>query len=174
MECERDTLRQESPEMEFEPIVHQFHSSLRMLGKAIEMCPEPLWLVATGLSPNRYWHIAYHALFYTHFYLAPSEKDFEPWQHFRPDYNYLGEIPSKPGFTTQIDVPYTRNELIEYLDFCHAEVDKQIPKVDFDAPSGFYWLPFNKLELQFYNMRHLAHHTGQLSTRLRSQTGFGL
>jgi len=160
--------------MESESIARQFHSSLRMLGKAIEMCPEPLWLASNGLSPNRYWHIAYHALFYTHFYLAPNDKEFVPWQHFRPDYNYLGEIPWKPGFKPQIDLPYTRPELIEYLDFCHAEVDKRIPGIDFDAPSGFDWLPFNKLELQLYNIRHLAHHTGQLATRLRSQTGFGV
>ncbi len=36
-----------------------------------------------------------------------------------------------------------------------------------DADSGFYWLPFNKFELQLYNIRHIQHHTGQLTDRLR-------
>jgi hypothetical protein len=35
-----------------------------------------------------------------------------------------------------------------------------------DGPSGFYWIPMNKLELQFYNIRHLQHHTGELCERL--------
>ena len=28
--------------------------------------------------------------------------------------------------------------------------------------------PFNKMELQLYNLRHLQHHTGQLAARLRT------
>jgi hypothetical protein len=35
--------------------------------------------------------------------------------------------------------------------------------------SGFFWLPFSKLELQLYNIRHIQHHTGQLIERLREQ-----
>jgi len=27
--------------------------------------------------------------------------------------------------------------------------------------SGFDWLPFDKLELQFYNIRHIMQHTGE-------------
>ncbi len=39
--------------------------------------------------------------------------------------------------------------------------------LDTAAPeSGFFWLPFGKLELQFYNIRHLQHHTGELFERL--------
>jgi hypothetical protein len=157
-----------------ETIAGQYHSALKMLGKAIDLCPEPLWLAASGGSPNRTWHIAYHALFYTHFYLAPSDADFVAWPHHRTEYNYLGEIPWKPGFKPQIDQSYTQAELREYLEFCHGEVDRQTAILDPDAPSGFSWLPFGKLELQFYNLRHLSHHTGQLAERLRSQTNLGL
>ena len=32
--------------------------------------------------------------------------------------------------------------------------------------SGFSWLPFGKLELQFYSIRHVQHHTGELCERL--------
>jgi hypothetical protein len=35
-----------------------------------------------------------------------------------------------------------------------------------EAESGFYWLPFDKLELQFYNIRYLQQHTGELCERL--------
>jgi len=157
-----------------EAIAHQYHSTLKMLDKAIELCPEPLWLAALDLSPNRTWHIAYHALFYVHFYMAPTDAQFVAWPHHRAEYNYLNEIPWKPGFKPQVDQPYTQVEVREYLEFCHGEVDRQIAVVDFEAPSGFSWLPFNKLELQFYNLRHLAHHTGQIAERVRSQAGVGV
>ena len=155
-------------------VAGQFHSALKMLGKAIEICPEPLWLAGSGDSPNRTWHIAYHALFYTHFYLSKTDADFVAWPHHRTEYNYLGEVPWKPGYRPQIDQPYTQAELRAYLDFCHDEVDRQTAVLDPEAPSGFSWLPFNKLELQFYSLRHLAHHTGQLTERLRSQAGLGV
>jgi hypothetical protein len=155
-------------------VAGQFHSALTMLGKAIEICPETLWLAGCVISPNRTWHIAYHALFYTHFYLAKIDADFVSWPRHRTDYNFLGENHRNPGVKLQIDQPYTQSELREYLDFCHAEVDRQTVLLDPEAPSGFSWLPFNKLELQFYSLRHLAHHTGQLTERLRSQAGLGV
>jgi len=142
-----------------------------MLRKAIELCPEDLWLAG---SPNRFWHIAYHALFYTHFYLAPSDVDFVAWPYHRAEYNYLGEVPSRPGYKPQIDQPYTQAELLEYHAICLLEVEKQLATLDPESPSGFFWLPFNKLELQFYNLRHLAHHTGQLAERLRTHANIGL
>jgi hypothetical protein len=155
-------------------IAGQFHSALKMLARAIELCPESLWLSASGDSPNRFWHIAYHALFYTHFYLGADDKAFVAWPHHRTEYNYLGEIPFKSGYKPVVDLPYTKSELLTYLDLCHQEVDRQTAVVDLEASSGFGWLQFSKLELQFYGLRHLAHHTGQLAERIRSHTGVGV
>lgn len=157
-----------------EIIARQYHSALKMLEHAIRLCPDALWLAASGDSPNRYWHIAYHALFYTHFYLSPTEKQFVAWPSHRLEYQFLGAVPWKPDEPHVVDEPYSQAELLQYADFCHSEIDTQTAAVDLEAPSGFYWLPFNKLELQFYNIRHLAHHTGQLSDRLRSQANLGL
>jgi len=41
-----------------------------------------------------------------------------------------------------------------------------VNRMDLEAESGFHWLPFDKLELQFYNIRHVQQHTGELSERL--------
>jgi hypothetical protein len=41
-----------------------------------------------------------------------------------------------------------------------------VDSLDLKAESGFYWLPFDKLELQFYNIRHVQQHTGELCERL--------
>jgi hypothetical protein len=62
----------------------------------------------------------------------------------------------------------------EFHGLCQAEVEAKVPALDLAAPSGFHWLPFNKLELQFYNIRHLQHHTGQLADRLRIVANVGV
>jgi hypothetical protein len=49
------------------------------------------------------------------------------------------------------------------------QAEKQVDRLDLEAESGFFWLPFDKLELQFYNIRHVQQHTGELSERLGSQ-----
>ena len=44
-----------------------------------------------------------------------------------------------------------------------------MPALDLSAASGFSWLPFDKLELQIYNIRHLQQHVGDLSTFLMTE-----
>jgi predicted kinase len=43
------------------------------LKQAIEKCPDALW--NDPADKNRFWHVAYHALFYTHLYLQPTDAD---------------------------------------------------------------------------------------------------
>lgn len=157
-----------------EIIARQYHSALKMLEQAIQLCPLPLWLAASASSPNRTWHVAYHALFYVHFYLSPTEEKFAAWPSHRLGYQFLGTVPRKPDESYVVDEPYSQTELLQYAEFCHREIDVQTANLDLAAPSGFYWLPFGKLELQFYNIRHLSHHTGQLSDRLRAQANLGV
>ena len=51
------------------------------------------------------------------------------------------------------------------------QIEERLPSTAFDAPSGFHWLPFDKLELQFYNIRHIQHHVGELYERLAAAGG---
>ncbi len=140
-------------------ITCQFGATLAMLQECIVKCPESLWY-STEL-PNRYWQVAYHALFYTHLYLQPSEFDFSPWAKHRADHESLGAL---PPLGTQSSAPYTREEMIDYLAFCQNEVATKVDELEGD--SGFSWLPFAKLELHIYNIRHLQQHVGELSGRL--------
>ena len=55
--------------------------------------------------------------------------------------------------------------MLEYLDLCRQQVDMRTRQLDLDASSGFQWLPFGKLELQFYTIRHLQQHAGELMER---------
>ena len=59
-------------------ITSQYMAALEMLAQAITQCPAQLW--AYSIDQNQFWHVAYHALFYTHLYLQPTEDDFRPWE----------------------------------------------------------------------------------------------
>lgn len=138
-------------------IKSQYKASLEMLRQAIEKCPEALWTDASYQNP--FWRLAYHTLIYTHFYLSPREEDFVPLDKFQKDLQLLGrEIPG-----TRV---YSQAELLDFLTLVLDQVEIQVEALDLEAASGFDWLPFNKLELQFYNIRHIQQHTGELCERL--------
>jgi hypothetical protein len=80
-------------------------------------------------------------------------------------------VPRPPHHTPVIDKPYAREEILAYCTVCEQQVKERIDALDLEAVSGFDWLPFGKLELQFYNIRHLQQHTGELMERLGSRAG---
>jgi len=154
--------------MDIKPIVKsQYHATLDMLRQVIAACPDPVWL--STAPRNRFWRVAFHALFYTHLYLQPAEDDFAKWPKHRDQSQFLGVVPWPPHDQPQVGPPYTQQELLEYVDFVRAEVDAKVDVLDLEGSSGFWWLPFDKTELQFYNIRHLQHHTGELSDRLGNE-----
>jgi hypothetical protein len=54
--------------MDLAPIViSQYLASLAMLKQTITQCPESVWNAAG--DKNRFWQVAYHALFFTHLYV---------------------------------------------------------------------------------------------------------
>jgi hypothetical protein len=130
-------------------IQSQYFAALEMLKQVIVKCPEALWNAPDDIDPC--WRKGYHALFYTHLYLQNAEKDFSLWvKHHDPD----------------TEVPFTQDEVLEYLAFVQNQVRECVPVLNLEAESGFDWLPFNKLELQFYNIRHIQQHAGELYERL--------
>jgi len=146
-----------------EIIRSQYQATLEMLNQAITQCPEDLW--ADTKFKNQFWQIAYHALFYTHLYLQPSENEFIPWEKHNENYHSFEAISSTSPDESEV-VAYKQDEVLEYLSLCRQEVDTQVATLNLEAESGFPWIPFNKQELQFYNIRHLQHHTGELCERL--------
>ena len=152
-----------------EIIQSQYRAALEMFRQAVVRCPDSMWLDET--NKNRFWHVAYHALFYTHLYLQPTEGDFTAWEKHQPESQFMGAVPWPPHHQPQIAQPYTRDEVLAYQQVCLEQVATEVPALDLHAPSGFSWLPFSKLELQFYNLRHLQQHTGELCERLGTAEG---
>jgi hypothetical protein len=153
-------------------IQSQYHASLEMMRQVVERCPDELWdRPVNGVS---LWRIAYHALFYVHLYLQPTLADFAPWSRHRPDYEMLAAPPWDPTYDLKIGEPYRKQDLLDYIDDCHAQVDRIVPALDMAGASGFDWLPFSKLELQLYSIRHLQQHIGELSERLGAHSAINI
>ena len=141
--------------MEFNKnIQSQYRASLEMLRQVVIQCPDGLW--GNPAYRNVFWRVAYHVLFYTHLYLQPRMEDFTAWEKHRQDYHEM-----RPD-----GEPYTQAETLEYCELIRQEIDRLLPADVLDAPSGFHWLPFNRMEMHLYNIRHLHQHIGELSERL--------
>jgi hypothetical protein len=147
----------------------QYRAALAMLRQTIEACPDALWRAPAAPPQNAFWRTAYHTVFYAHLYLQPREADFQPWHGHRDESQFLGSVPWPPHAEPKACDPYTRVEVLSYLDTVAREVAPLVAVLDLDGDSGFSWLPFTKLELQLYNIRHVQQHAGELSERLASQ-----
>lgn len=145
-------------------ITSQYLAALEMLKQVVAQCPPELWNAPE--HKNKFWNIAYHALVYTHFYLHPTSEDFQPWEHHRQEARHFE--PTEDGQEKQ---PYTQAEILDYLALVEESIPALVDALALEAESGFSWLPFNKFELQFYNLRHLVLHTGELAERLWQSAG---
>jgi hypothetical protein len=152
-----------------EAVKNQYYAALEMLKEAIVKCPDSNWEDVGGRK--RFWHVAYHTLFYTHLYLQVNEGEFRPWIGHRENYQFLGTLPWPPHDRPKIGEPYSKEDFLEYFKFVQRQVEERVAGLDMDAESGFTWLPFKKLELQFYNIRHIQHHTAELIEWLGAEEG---
>ena len=152
-----------------EIIKSQFLAALEMLAQAVTQCPEELW--ADPEDRNQFWNIAYHALFYTHLYLQPTEEDFRPWEKHVEGLHFFDPQTMSSTDGDEKGLPYSKEDLLTYLDFCRQVVRDRVPDTDLEAESGFDWISFDKLQLQFYNIRHIQHHVGELYERLGTRAG---
>lgn len=150
----------------------QYGAALAMLEESIRACPPAAW--DDPAHKNRCWRIAYHALFYTDFYLSESEGRFTPWERAQPEANFLGPLPWPPHRDPKPVKPYAPDDLQSYAEKIRGSLSDRIRSLPLDGPSGFPWLPFSRLELHIYNIRHIQHHAGQMIERLRGSIGIGV
>jgi hypothetical protein len=149
----------------------QYHAALTTLRDVIEKCPEAMWNdPADGAAPI--WRVAYHTLFYAHFYLQQDQAAFTPWSRHRDEAQFLGSVPLETDRPPKAYEPYTRGELLEYCNICDGMIDAGVDELDLSAPQcGFPWYQMPTLEHQIVNIRHIQHHAAILSNRLRRSAG---
>jgi hypothetical protein len=164
------------PHMEFPAALKsQYHAALKTLRLAVERCPDALWLDRDGACAP-FWRVAYHTLFYTHFYLQKDHESFRPWAKHRADAQFLDEtLPWENNRPVAACVPYTKQELLDYCQACNDMIDSAVDAMDLSAPEcGFPWYPMPKIEHQLVNLRHIQHHAGILSSRLCRSAGVNI
>jgi hypothetical protein len=140
-------------------LISQYLASLEMLKQTIDLCPESIWNAPD--DKNRFWQVAYHALYFVHEYLADSYEAFTPWAKHREVYDFD---------ESQSFEPYDKDTILEYLAFCQRHVAERVPQLKLAEPEG-HGDAMTTLELQIYSIRHLMQHTGELMDRLGRRTG---
>lgn len=162
-------------------IKNQYHASLAMLLRTIELCPDELWVKSDGGNP--FWRIAYHALYYTDLYLRQDDSSFTPQAFHQTGLQDLDDVPAPPELQELLELPtrppqtgiaYSKRQLLEYAEWCDAMIDEWLDACDLESPdSGFRWHSprRSKLEHHVMEIRHLQHHAAQLAALVHAVTG---
>jgi len=141
-------------------LMGQFEAVLCMLNDCVQKCPQEHWDGKIAKYP--FWQVAYHTLCFVDLYLSPNEESFQLRDiHPRGWSELYEEFPSRR---------FDKSEITEYLVMCRKKATETLAsetRESLERESGFHWLPFSRGELHVYNIRHVQHHTGQLSAYLR-------
>src|SRR5438067_4311895 len=126
----------------------QYHACLKTLRLAIEQCPDEKWdNSADGFAA--FWRVAYHALYFTHFYLQKDQQSFMPWPRHRDEAQFTGPLPWQGNRAPKTCEPYTRQDILDYWKTCDGMVDAAVDALDLSAPQcGFPWYQMPALEHQ--------------------------
>jgi uncharacterized damage-inducible protein DinB len=151
--------------MEFlnQVLLNQFEAALCMLDRCLRNCPPEHW--DGRIANNTFRQVAYHTLFFVEAYLGPSPEAFQ----LRDVHQRGGDerLPvTSPGLS--------KEETLSYLAWCRQKLVATLgteSAAALQGPSGFPGRPASRAELHIYNLRHVQHHTGQLSAYLRKLDG---
>lgn len=154
------------------PLKNQIHMALATLREAIELCPDELWFDTR--PKNAFWQVAYHTLFFAHFYLGKDAASFQPWAEHQSDNQNEDGIPGDPDPNSALPLiprPYSKDQALRYWAILGGLVDSSVDAMDLSwNESGFHYR-MSKLEHQLVNLRHIQHHAAQLADRLRDAHG---
>jgi hypothetical protein len=141
-------------------ITGQFEAALCMMNYCIRACPPEHW---EGKIANlTFRSVAYHTLFWVDLYLSPGDEDAFVLREFHHHGGDEREPVICPGLS--------REETLDYVAICRQKMLETLASETAESlqgPSGFACRKFTRGELHFYNLRHVQHHTGQLSAYLR-------
>lgn len=153
-----------------EMIANQFDAALCTLSTCIERCPEACWDVR--IANHRFDQVAFHAVFFTDYYLGPDAASFREQPFHRENAPHFAE------YDELIDRPptarYERSFVRRYVDHCRNKAAAVIASETADslgARCGFERWDFSRGELYVTTIRHIQHHAAQLGLRLRLDAG---
>jgi hypothetical protein len=137
----------------------QYEASLAMLNQCIGACPPDHW--EDTIAQGTFRWVVYHTLFYMDLYLSPSNEAFT----LRDFHNRGGD---ERGPEACVGLP--KDEALAYVPLCREKMLQSVAnetEASLAGPSGFFWYEITRGEMHLVNIRHIQHHTGQLSAFLR-------
>jgi hypothetical protein len=137
----------------------QYEAALAMLKQCVAACPPGQFEAKIAAGTFRW--VAYHTLFFTDLYLTRDEAAFTPRELHARGGDELGD---------QMTPGLSQPETLEYVAICRQKAIETLAAETaeiLEGASGFSWRKFSRGELHVYNIRHIQHHTGQLSAFLR-------
>jgi hypothetical protein len=142
-----------------EILLGQYEAALCMLDHCLRACPPEHW--QGKIAACTFQEVAYHTLFFTDYYLSPSDTAFS-----------LRDLNLKGGDERALDVSpgLSQTDTLAYLTACRTKLVQSLAaetSESLQAPAAFPRRTFSRGELHIYNIRHIQHHTGQLSAFLR-------
>jgi hypothetical protein len=144
----------------------QFDASLSMLALCIDKCPEDSW--NAPVVNLAFCQAAFHTLFFTDCYLGQTTADMKGQDFHQANQHHFREYEELED--RKQELMYERQFVVDYLRHCHVKsvsvIAGETPE-SFQAKCGFEWLQITRAELYLYNIRHIQHHSAQLSLRLR-------
>ena len=130
-----------------------------MMNQCVAACPDEHFEAKVANGTFRW--VAYHTLFFTDLYLSRDERSFE-----LRDLHHRGgderEDVLSPGLSRDETICYVAICRQKAIDTLAAETPETLA-----GPSGVSYRKFSRGELHIYSIRHIQHHTGQLSAFLR-------
>lgn len=134
---------------------NQYHAALAMLRQAIEECPEKLWV--GGDYPVAFWRVAYHVLFFTHFYLQSNHNLFFGRGNTTiTTTNAWARFPIRRTASPRSGI---------------RKPGRRSSSTGGSVTTWFPWYKLPKLDHQVNNIRHVQHHAALLAGRLRVAEG---
>jgi hypothetical protein len=159
-------------------IVSQYEAALSMLKACVDRCPDTAW--DARVASYKFWQVVFHTLFFTDLYLGPDDESFrrQPFHLNHASFFADNDADYEP-FDDRAPRPRDKASLLTYLEFCRRKVTEVMATETEDTltgPAGFRGSRrnFSRAELHVYNIRHIQHHTAQLSLRLRLDTNGGV
>lgn len=139
-----------------------------MLTECLEKCPREHW--DAPIARYTFWQVAYHTLCFLDVYLSPSDTAWRPRQDPAAPGGGLHPLGRAELENEYPSREFDRAELLAYASICREKIPTALD-AETDASlagtSGFPRLRFSRAELHLYNLRHVQHHTGQLTAALR-------
>ncbi len=140
-------------------LTNQYEASLAMLSQCIDACPPQHW--EDKIANGTFRWVVYHTLFFTDLYLSANEQAFN-----LRDLHRRGGDEREPVVTPGL----SNTDTLSYVPLCRQKIYESLAtetEESLAGPSGFSWYKITRGEMHLVNIRHIQHHTGQLSAYLR-------